>query len=200
MQSINSLISTLSHYQPVLMRETPQSAAVMVLLVVSEANELSIVLTERASTLPTYAGDYSFPGGMFDKEDGDLYATAIRETKEELNLSSHLYQHIGQLDDFEDRYGHLVRPYVAIMNKNIFMNSFKSSPDEIAGIYFFPLSKLNQLEDTPSLHTITRRYPSYSFTEGKVFVWGLTAGILVHLSNIIFNQQKLLGKKVSKGK
>lgn len=200
--SIELMINILSHYQPALMVETSPSAAVMViileqdkLLLDNNTNNLSIVLTKRASTLPTYAGHYSFPGGMRDADDKDLYATAMRETQEELQLSCHAYQYLGQLDDFHDRYGHLVRPYVALMKKSTFLNLHKISLAEIQDIYFFPIAKLSELKDDPTLHAITKRKPSYSFTDGNVFVWGLTAAILVHLSNIILDENKPLGKK-----
>jgi 8-oxo-dGTP pyrophosphatase MutT (NUDIX family) len=179
------ILEKLSHHQPRTLNETSQSAAVMIILLVDDADELSIVITKRAASLPTYAGHYSFPGGMRDENDHDLYATAVREIQEELHLLPDSYKYIAQLDDFHDRYGHLVRPYVTIMKKNAFMNQYEISADEIVEVYFFPLSKLNLLLDNPELHAITKRRPSYSFTDGDVFIWGLTASILVHFYNII---------------
>jgi len=187
MQSLQSILDKLSHHQPTLLDETSPSAAVMIILLVDKTDELSIVLTKRADTLPTYAGHYSFPGGMCDAEDRDLYATAVRETQEELHVSPDSYKYIAQLDDFRDRYSHLVRPYVVLMEKNEFMMKHKISAEEIVDIYLFPLIKLNQLRDDPTLHAMTKRRPSYSYTDGPVFVWGLTANILVHFSTIIFN-------------
>lgn len=180
-----SMIDILKHYQPMLLESTTPSAAVMLILLENGDNPFEIVLTKRAATLPTYAGDYSFPGGMHDATDTDLYATAVREIHEELDLSPNVYQPIGQLDDFQDRYGNLVRPFVSMMNKSEFLKIYKLSAAEITEIYFFPLTKLNEIYDEPKLHVITRRRPSYAYTQGKVFVWGLTATLLMHLSNII---------------
>lgn len=181
----DQLVKVLSRHQPHLLADTPVSAAVMVILLWDEDDNIEILLTRRAYTLPTYAGDYSFPGGIRDAADLDLYATAVRELNEELAIPTGTYQLIGALDDFQDRFGQLVRPFVVMMQKKNFEKLHRVSPDEIAGLCYFPVHRLPELKDDPELHSITRRRPSYAFREGDLFVWGLTAGILVHLWNII---------------
>ena len=185
MKNLTEIIATLSHYQPIRLPETSSSAAVIIILLKDAHDHLEIVLTKRAETLPTYAGQYSFPGGIRDPGDADWYETATREVQEELNLSDESYQYVGELDDFPDRYNNLVRVFVVLMHKEDFLKNYKISADEIAEIYFFSLEKLTQLKDDPNLHIITRRRPSYAFTEGVVFVWGLTAAILVRFREVI---------------
>jgi len=193
-KTISSIATILANYQPVLLDETPIAAAVMMILLIDENEEIDIVLTKRADNLPTYAGHYSFPGGMRDPSDPDLYQTAVREVYEELNLPAHAYQAIGQLDDFQDHEGHLVRPFVAYMKKADFKRLYKQSTAEVAELYYFPLNKLNAIHDDPTLHAITRRRPSYAFREGHVFVWGLTATILIHFLNVLMGHKSPLGK------
>lgn len=185
MQNVESIIKTITHYSPHLLNETIEAAGVMVIFLLSEENNIEIVLTKRSLDLPTYAGDFSFPGGIRDKNDLDLYATAVRETQEELSIFPSTYQKIGELDDFKDRFGRVVRPFVVMMKKADFIKMKKVSEAEIIDIFLFPLTKLNQIQDNPDLHSITRRRPSYSFSEDHVFVWGLTAAILVHLRNVL---------------
>lgn len=192
---MQTIIETIAAYQPVEMALTPRAAAVMVILLADEHKQLEIILTKRAASLP-YAGDYSFPGGMYEDNDIDLYTTAARELMEELNIASDAYKRIGQLDDFNDRFGNLVRPYVILMNKNDFQACYKQSDAEIETVYYFPVSRLRDIKDDPDLYVITRRRPSYSYTDNEVFVWGLTAAILVHLSNIIYQENKSLGKEI----
>lgn len=192
----SSIIDSLSQHQPILLEDTPHAAAVMVILLNNENQDYDIVLTKRAATLLTYAGDYSLPGGMRDPGEVDLSVTVTREVEEELSLAATTYQRIGQLDDFQDRDGNLVRPFVASMKKSDFEKLHRRSTAEIADIYFFPLQQLSAIKDDPGFHPITHRQPSYTYTDGEVFVWGLTAAILVHIFNILTGANKSLGKKI----
>lgn len=181
--SNESLIKILRHYHPVTLEETKVAAAVM-LIIVNEPNESpAIVVTKRSLTLPHYAGHYSLPGGIRDSNDTDLFATAVREVEEELQIKQENYFKLGQLDDFSDFYGNLVRPFVVEMQKKEFDNLCKPSAHEISEIYFFSLTKLDQIKEEIIL--ITKRRPSYSFKEGHVYIWGLTAAILVHFYKLI---------------
>lgn len=192
------MIKTLSRYQPAKLPPTDPSAAVMVILLIDDNDHIEILLTKRAATLPTYAGDYSFPGGIKDETDIDLYATAVRELNEELAIPLGTYEKIAELDDFEDRFGHVVRPFVIRMPKVNFEKLYHFSSDEIEAIYYLPWEKLKELKDAPDLHAITRRRPSYAFKEEDVFIWGLTAGILVHVWNIVEDEKKEVGRKIVK--
>ncbi|MFE8729945.1 NUDIX hydrolase, partial [Aeromonas hydrophila] len=72
-------------------------AAVLV-PVVERHDGLHLLLTRRSARLRHHAGQISFPGGRQDPDDQDLIATALRETREELGIPSHLVQVIGTLN------------------------------------------------------------------------------------------------------
>lgn len=188
------IIPLIKQYQPQALPPTKESAAVMVILLIQDNKSPEIVITKRSFHLQTYAGDFSFPGGMRDITDKNLYETAIREVNEELGLSPKNYEHIGQLDDFEDRYENLVRPFVASMRKENFLHHHQIAQDEIDSIYFFPFEDLANIKEDATLTKITRRHPTYAFRQDNILVWGLTATILVHLFNIITGSNKPLGK------
>lgn len=182
MTNIKKIAEILTAYRPILLKETPKQSAVMVILIESIPNHLEILLTKRAATLPTYAGQYSFPGGIREAQDETLYQTAKREVEEELAVTETHYQLVGQLDDFYARDGHLVRPFVVKAAKHDFKNTLSLSEAEIERIYYLPFEQLKDFKEDPLLHAITRRRPSYSYhNEEGVFVWGLTAAILIHL-------------------
>src|SRR6266511_1885907 len=64
-------------------------AAVLVPIVEDvEDQDPWVVFTRRTDELPRHAGEISFPGGLSDTGDGALRDTALRETEEELGLSS----------------------------------------------------------------------------------------------------------------
>lgn len=190
----HELLQPLVTYQANTLPMTTTSAAVMVILLDNAQEEWEIVLTKRAANLHAYSNHYSFPGGKRDDTDNNLYETAQRETWEEIHIEASTYQYITQLDDFHDRYGHLVRPFVVCMPKDVFLKQVQPSEDEIAFVYYFPFSSLSKLEDNPLLHSVTKRQPSYSYTDGDEFIWGLTAAILVHFANILFSDNRPLTK------
>ncbi len=195
MKNKNEIISLIKDHPPITMKETPLSAAVLVLMMQDENDNLFLIVTKRSETLAMYAGDYCFPGGMREDSDKDFIITALREVEEELGIPPQLYQIIGQLDDFNDRYGNVVRPFVALINQLDFEKSYHSD-DEIETIYYFPLIELLEIKPDANLEIITRRHPSYCYVKNDVVIWGLTAAIMVLLSNIIFNLDKSLGKKI----
>lgn len=185
MQAIDILLKKIANYKPILRAETPIKAAVMILFLRNQENVVRIVLTKRAATLPTYAGHYSFPGGMYDDSDDNLYVTAQRETYEELGIPVDAYQFLGQLNDSYSRDGNLVRPFVCIMDETLFIQLHKIAYAEIDELYYLSLANLEKFTDDEKLHAITKRRPSYSFTDGDTFIWGLTAGILMNLLEVI---------------
>ena len=62
-----------------------------------------IVLTKRTHTVKIHKGEVSFPGGMFEKEDGTLQETALRECYEEIGVRKEDVEVIGRLDDMYTR-------------------------------------------------------------------------------------------------
>lgn len=67
-----------------------RTSAVLMLFgpVPDDPERTSLVLTQRADTLRTHAGQVSFPGGGHEEGDADLVATALREAEEEVGLES----------------------------------------------------------------------------------------------------------------
>lgn len=191
--NIDKIISTIQSYQANEMPETIPGAAVLILFVYSAA-EVMLVITKRADSI-AYAGDFCFPGGMQESDDANLLATVRREIYEELGIDAEHYQIIGQVDDFLDRYDQRVRPYVAIMEKNLFVEKAHKVDQEVAAIHFFPLEDLKLFATSRELQRITQRRPSYFYVQDDVTIWGLTASIMVHLGNILLGLVRPVGKK-----
>ncbi len=191
------LVSRLTTYQAKSLPQTAVESAVLLLVVYDENGDLSVVITKRSENI-TYPGDYCFPGGVKDIFDRDFDLAVMRELREELSIGEEYYQMIAQLDDFHDRYGNRVRPFIAIISKNDFEDNFQISSDEISDLHLLPLSELSAIAESEELTKLTRRSPSYLYSKNDVRVWGLTASILVHFSNIIFNGNKLVGNEILK--
>ena len=81
-------------------------AAVLVPLLVRDGEDC-LLFTRRTEHLPHHAGEISFPGGARHAEDGDLVATALRETEEELGIPAARIEVMALPHPVEDRPEHL---------------------------------------------------------------------------------------------
>ena len=72
--------------------ESPRRAAVAVLLWGDAAGAREVVLVQRGATAPHHGGELAFPGGMAERGDRDLPATARRELEEELGVTEGLWE------------------------------------------------------------------------------------------------------------
>ena len=85
-----------------------RSAAVLVPLFLREEQPW-ILFTRRTEQLRNHSGESAFPGGGAEEQDSDFWATALRETEEEMGIRMADIRRLGQLDDFYSVYGYRVR-------------------------------------------------------------------------------------------
>ncbi len=88
--------------------DAKKSAAVL-LPIINKPNP-TILLTERASTLRSHAGQVALPGGKRDPQDKSLIETALREAHEEVDIPPSMVSVIGQLAPLRSSEGYLVTP------------------------------------------------------------------------------------------
>jgi 8-oxo-dGTP pyrophosphatase MutT (NUDIX family) len=146
-------------------------------------NELYITLTKRAQTVRYHKGEVSFPGGMYEHEDGDRMVTAIRECCEEIGVKKKDMEILGRIDDMYTMTGFCVRPYVAAIP---FPYAFKTNPKEVAYIISLPFRFLRDV--TPGLEEAERgghaeNVPSFYY--GGDRIWGATCRMLLRLRRIL---------------
>ena len=145
----------------------------------------SIIYTQRSSIVSTHSGEVSFPGGMMEDIDTDLYQTALRESNEEMNLDPSIVTRIGRLNYLISRYDIEVNPFVAVIDEkpNLEGNS------EIEEIFEVPieflLNKNNMTTQTFQRDNMKLEMPTWYYNDQKI--WGLTAMITADLLNICFD-------------
>ena len=145
----------------------------------------SIIYTQRSSIVSTHSGEVSFPGGMMEDIDTDLYQTALRESHEEMNLDPSIVTRIGRLNYLISRYDIQVNPFVAVIDEkpNLEGNS------EIEEIFEVPieflLNKNNMTTQTFQRDNMKLEMPTWYYNDQKI--WGLTAMITADLLNICFD-------------
>jgi 8-oxo-dGTP pyrophosphatase MutT (NUDIX family) len=77
----------------------PRNAAILALFYPNKKNETTLLLTQRPSYKGIHSAQISFPGGKAEKTDGNLEATALRETFEEVGVASSSIKIIRELTD-----------------------------------------------------------------------------------------------------
>ncbi len=166
------------------------NSSVLVLLY-QKNNELYIPFIQRTSGKVKHSGQISFPGGKCEPTDADYTATALRETQEELGITTKNITPIGNLTEL----------YIPVSNFMVYpvlayteiVPQFKANPSEVENIIEMPVKQL--LHDS--------NVDEFSFTANGFFVtapyfkakghkiWGATAMILSELKELLSNLNTL---------
>ncbi len=161
---------------------TVESAVLAILY--EHADETHVVLTRRSPNMRHHAHEVSFPGGRRDPDDPDLWATAVRESVEEVALDPAVIQPIGALDRFvTGGSGLLVQPFVAVADRRPDLSV--ASPHEVESIRHVSLSELLldevwREEVWPNFRGQGDRAITFFEVMGDT-IWGATATMLRQL-------------------
>lgn len=111
-------------------------AAVLMPLVMRR--DWHVILTQRPETMPQHPGQISFPGGKI--ESGETARGAVlRETEEEIGVTSSAVSLIGRLPSFNAVSEFRVTPFVGIVNETA---KIVPDPHEVADVFETPLNFL----------------------------------------------------------
>lgn len=152
-----------------------------VLLPIINKPQPTLLLTQRATTLRSHAGQVALPGGQRDPQDNNLIETALREAYEEVAIPPNAVSVIGQLPPLMSSGGYLVTPIVGIIPAGL---PLRHNPDEVDTIFEMPL---NQVLNAKHYQPLNFRYQGknrqiYFYPYHNHLVWGLTAAILHQLA------------------
>jgi len=157
---------------------THRASAVLILLG-ETARGPDVLLTERAATLRSHAGQVSFPGGALDPEDAGPEEAALREAAEETGLDPGGVHVCGRLPELYLPVSNFVVTPVLAWWRNP-SPVFAVDPGEVAQVARVPLAELADPD-----HRFQVRHPSGfvgpGFRAAGLFVWGFTAGLLSRL-------------------
>ena len=153
-----------------------------VLIPVIDRPDPTVLFTVRTPTMPSHAGQISFPGGGPKPGDGDAVGTALRETHEEVGIGPEHVEVLGAMGVHYGGMGYAVTPVIGLVHLDA---DLVPCPREVAEVFEVPLAHLSD----PGAHVVERRmfsgvqYDMYAVpsrdTDGAPrHIWGLTAGIL----------------------
>jgi 8-oxo-dGTP pyrophosphatase MutT (NUDIX family) len=179
---------------------TPIAAAVLVPLV-ERRDEITVLLTQRASQLKNHAGQISFPGGRIEPDDAGPREAALREAREEIGLEERFVAVVGYLADHILLSGFRVTPVVAFVQPGF---ELMIDSEEVEDTFEVPLSHVFE----PANHRSQRRRFAGGGGEFRVWdiqyagrnIWGATAGMLLNLYRLCVSDdprtiQELAGLK-----
>jgi len=144
-----------------------------------------VVLTRRAQDLRSHRGEVSFPGGGEDPGDADLWATALRESREEVALDPDSVERLGELDHLQTVTSRsFIVPFVGALPGR---PELVASPAEVELVLHVPLRELMAdgvfREERWGLAPLDR--PIFFFEVVGDTIWGATAAMLRNLLDLV---------------
>jgi 8-oxo-dGTP pyrophosphatase MutT (NUDIX family) len=153
-----------------------KAAAVLMPLIEREIG-WQVLLTLRSSSMPTHAGQISFPGGRSNQDDSGLHATALREFEEETGIDQTRVHLLGRFDPYHTVTNYRITPFLGYVEP-----PFTISPDprEVADVFEVPFSFLRNLDNFKRESRVWqgRERFFYSIPWQDRYIWGATAGML----------------------
>lgn len=177
-------------YQAKTVQAPEARPAAVALALLDGSGGLEVLLIRRAERADDpWSGQIAFPGGRYEQQDGDLLATAIRETREETGVELTNTERLGSLDDLYPRTPTLppvvVRPFVFALGGR--PGLIPSA--EVQRAFWLPLGRLREpgvrREITLTIRGAARTFPAY-LVDNEV-IWGMTERILTPFIDLVIN-------------
>jgi len=160
------------------------AAAVLVPLLAAD-DDVHVVFTRRAASLPHHRGQVAFPGGTRDAADCDAEATALREAHEEIGLRPDDVRVLGRLDELETVASRFrITPIVGMVPHPY---DWRPCPREVDSVFTVPLTTLRDpgAEREELWDFDGRRVPIRLFPVAGQVIWGATHRITRNLLDVV---------------
>lgn len=182
--------------------QLPRQAAAVLVPFVEHEGEICLLFQVRAKTLRSQPGEIAFPGGRIDFGEGPREA-AVRETREELNVTDQDIEVIGTLEPLVTPNRSIIYPYVGIIRAD----DIQPSKAEVDHIFYVPLADLlrsspiegemewrirpgktvptSRMANREAYLDRTYKVIEHFYEHEDYLIWGLTAKILRQMLSMI---------------
>ena len=134
--------------------------------------------------MSNHPGQIAFPGGTKEAAESTPEETALRETEEEIGISSADVNILGRMSARDTATGYRVMPIVGLITPPV---SLELAPSEVASVFEVPIEFIVN----PLSHSLETRekcgksHKYYVMPYNDYYIWGLTARILVELGTML---------------
>ena len=136
------------------------------------------MFTVRSQSLPSHAGQISFPGGRPEPGEKTARETALRESQEELGILPDKVCVLGELTQVVVPSGFIISPVVGWLRDPA---PFQPQASEVAHVFEVPLEELADPARYKDAGVVGHKGRAYRLPEYHVAgrrVWGATARIV----------------------
>ena len=159
----------------------------VLLLLYIDNQELNVCLIKRPEHMKHHAGQIALPGGRIEKGETAI-ETALRETWEEIGITSDQIEILGSLSELFVQVSRFqIHPFVGWLDKK---PEFVINKNEVEKTISFPVKLINN-SDEVELHTISGllKVPCVQFEDE--IIWGATGMILSEFSDVLHQYQAI---------
>ena len=170
--------------------QTGRNDAAVALLLTGRSRDLSLCLIRRAEKPgDPWSGHVAFPGGRRASDDTDPWATAERETEEEIGLRLRPEQRLGRLAPLTIRLSGRetrLRLFAAVYSMGVPVPAFRCNR-EVAAAWWIPLAHLWDANHATYLRlstdSVMLSYPAIRLPNGAL-LWGISLRVLALFSDV----------------
>ncbi len=166
------------------LRQMEFRPAAVLIPVLFNNGEPSVVLTKRTKNLKEHPGQIAFPGGKVEESDYTETETVARECFEEIYLKASDLNVLGMLPKHYTLTGYSITPFVGLI-KNY--DKLKPQLSEVSEIFKVPLKFLLNKENMrfQKARFNGRQGSYYTIPYGPYYIWGATARIIKTFAEVI---------------
>lgn len=141
----------------------------------------ALLLTRRAASLRSHAGQWALPGGRMDAGETPEQA-ALRELEEEVGLQLPAEAILGRLDDYATRSGYVITPVLVWAGA---ARDLAANPAEVHSIHRIPVAELLR-PDAPLLNQPKGQdHPVLRMPIGERWIAAPTAAFLYQFREVV---------------
>jgi 8-oxo-dGTP pyrophosphatase MutT (NUDIX family) len=183
---IEKLRKALSKNTPLRISDTKVKVSAVLVPVFLKDGHYHLLFIQRTERVKEHKGQISFPGGAYEKADGLLLNTALREAEEEIGLAPGDVKVIGELDDtVTATSNYVISPFVGLIP---YPYDFKLDKWETEELIEIPITFLLNKENYSEGITLQngQEIETHFYKYGNKVIWGATSKILRQFLEIVF--------------